>query len=226
MSSFTKRVKGPESISVLEARWEARGNYGVRQLFELISAVTTNNPDAYRYDMFSDNVSFEAVLRQIGKSKRFQAVYVGSHGDKTGLGPVGNGRRRRKPIVSVRDVVETMGRINRSGNIHGAYFSVCSFGQIENLSHLLRPENRTNLKWVAGYSKDVEWLESAAADMLFWSGYLDSNATDPLARAIQGARNLLNLMPDVGNATKHGLGFGVFKWSRTRDRLVFLLDTS
>lgn len=208
----------PNSVAVLERRWETRGNYGVRQLFELISAEVSYNPHAHRYDMFSDAASFRLGLSLITRSKRYQAVYVASHGDPAGLKEHG---KRKTNRVQLAEIVSALQDLNTKGNIHGVYFGVCSFGQPANFQALLCPSNRTNLRWVAGYRKDIEWLESASADMLFWSGYLHSGA-EPLARAICGTANVLRFMPKANTTGREGLGFGAFKWSRDRRQIEAL----
>lgn len=207
-SRATKRVKNAELIAVLEARWEARGNYGIGPLFELISAVSTYNPHAHRYDMFSGAESFRSVLAQVGRLKRFEAIYVASHGNKSGLD---NGPALGEIIDALRDA-------NDDRHIHGAYFSVCSFGQSANVNEILNPLSRTNLQWIVTYERDTDWLESAAADLLFWSGYLDSQ-TLPLKRALRGARRVHNLMPGA----ERSLGWRASKWSRAHKQASPLL---
>ena len=33
-------------------------------------------------------------------------------------------------------------------------------------------ETTTNLNWIAGYTESVDWIDSSAVDMIFWSKYL------------------------------------------------------
>lgn len=205
----------PIDLAVLERRWEDRGNYGVRPIFELIAAVTGYDPHGYRHDMFLDASSFRGGLSKLSRTKRSEAVYVASHGDRAGL----TEHRGRENRVELADIVATLKDENRDGNIRGMYFGVCSFAHATNIEELLCPSNDTNLKWVAGYSKDIPWLESAAADMLFWSGYLHSTA-EPIRRASQGVKNIRRYMPTLDQVA----GFGVFKWSHRNQRVESLLS--
>lgn len=199
-----------KGLAVVEARWESRGNYGVRPLFEMISALTTDtcNPHAIRHDMFYEAKSLEVVLQEITKSRQAEAVYIGSHGE-----PGHINRVTRDELVGI------FRRVNRRGRIAGLYIATCSFARPSSIAALLNPGNVTGLQWVAGYAKDIEWLESAAADMLFWSGYFDSDAKRAVTRAKRGAENLFVHMPKV----QQQLGFGIFKWSSDRDGVTPLI---
>jgi hypothetical protein len=201
-----------QSLAVVEARWESRGNYGVRPLFEMISALTSStcNPHAIRYDMFYEAASLEAVFKALAKTKGTDAVYIASHGDDHKL----NG-------VSPDDLAAILHRVNNRRTIAGLYIAACSYARMSAVSSLLNPDTST-LQWLAGYRKDVSWLESAAADILFWSGYLSCSAKGPLTKAKRGAENLFRYMPNVVDQ----LGFGIFKWSNREGRSVQLFTSA
>lgn len=198
-------------LAVVEARWESRGNYGVRPLFEMISALTTDtcNPHAIRHDMFYEATSLEAVLRDVTRTRRTDAVYIGSHGEQGHI----KGMARN---VSQRDLIGILQRVNGRGRICGLYIGTCLFTRSSSAAALLDPKSCTGLQWIAGYRKEVDWLESAAADILFWSGYFDSDAKCSLTKAKKGADNLFGYMPKA----EHQLGFGIFKWSSERGGVV------
>ena len=200
-----------KGLAVVEGRWESRGNYGVRPLFEMISALTTKslNPHAIRHDMFYEAASLEVVLRDVIKTNATDAVYIGSHGEQDSI----NG-------VSREQLVGILHRVNAGGRIAGLYVATCTFVRLSSVAELLDPESATGLQWIAGYRKEVDWLESAAADILFWSGYFHSSAMQARARAKQGAKNLFGHMPRAAEQ----LGFGVFEWSKERSCVVALLD--
>lgn len=161
--------------------------------------------------MFADASSFRTVLTQIGRSSRFRAVYVASHGHEAGLR---NG-------VQVDDIIDTLRDANSSGHIRGVFLGVCSLGQPATMQEILAPRSGTNLEWLAGYSEEIEWLESAAADLLFWSGYLYSDAKAFTGRAADGVQNLMRFMPNA----QHEFGFGAFKRTENRRSVVSLLDS-
>lgn len=200
-----------KGLAVVEARWESRGNCGVRPLFEMISALTTKslNPHAIRHDMFYEAASLEWVLRDVIRNNGIAAVYVGSHGQRDSI----NG-------VSRDNLVGILRRANARGRIAGLYVATCTFVRPSSAAVLLDPKNATGLQWLAGYRKEVHWLESAAADMLFWSGYLQSAAKRALSNAKEGAENLFLHMPKADDQ----LGFGIFKWSKEREAVVGLFD--
>ncbi|HUE79664.1 MAG TPA: hypothetical protein VMN38_08535 [Sphingomicrobium sp.] len=181
-------------------------------MFEMISALTTKslNPHAIRHDMFYEATSLEVVLRAVAKTNRIDAVYVGSHGEQHNI----NG-------VSRDDLVGILQRVNARRRISGLYIGTCSFVRSSSVGVLLDPKNSTGLQWVAGYRKEVDWLESAAADILFWSGYFDSEAKRAVTKAKEGAKNLFGHMPGADDQ----LGFGIFRWSSDRGRVVKLFDS-
>lgn len=200
-----------KNLAVVEARWESSGNYGVRPLFEMISALTTTppNPHAIRQDMFQESQSLEFVLRDLVKGNDVDAVYVASHGERDSI----NGVPRDELVAILR-------RANARGRVAGLFIAACSFLRSTNIAALLNPNNLTGLQWVAGYQKEVDWLESAAADILFWSGYLHSDGKRALTKAKHGAGNLFCHMPLADSQ----LGFGIFKWSTCRAGVVDLVD--
>ena len=75
----------------------------------------------------------------------------------------------------------------------------------------------TNLDWVAGYANEVNWIDSVAIDIMFWSRYFEQkNINDKrrglnlkhseLQMIIAAAQETRNFVPNIFNA----MGFNVY----------------
>ncbi len=153
-------------LTVVESRWWANGNDSVRPLFETLAGIVEGNPHAVRYDMFAEEKSLTQIVTDIAKSSEIHSIYIAAHGDETSLGGLGETTISR---TVVRNIFRSA---NRKGTVSGLYFGSCLIGTQRNAGFWLKEEPTTGLKWIAGYSVSVNWIDSSAVDMIFWSKYL------------------------------------------------------
>ena len=85
-----------------------------------------------------------------------QALSILIHEGKLKAQDVARALRRRERLI--REL---------TGKLSSLYFGSCLFGTEENLSDLLRAAR--HLTWVAGYEKEVSWVDSTLFDVLVWS---------------------------------------------------------
>lgn len=149
-------------FSVIESRWWEKGNHSVRPLFEAVAAIHYDNPSAFAYDMFADKSSLSVVMNMRGSDKRTEIVYLASHGDEKAIGPSVNNPISR---VEARNILITA---NANKQIKGLFLGTCLTGNADFARFFLENKN-TNLEWVAGYAKSVDWVDGSAIDMIFFS---------------------------------------------------------
>jgi hypothetical protein len=153
-------------LAIIEARWSDYGNNSVRPLFETLAGILDGNPHSVRYDMFVEEASLSQIISDIANKRNFHSLYIGAHGDENsfyGLGDVKIGRAKFRNILK---------SYNTRRSIKGVYFGACSIVTEQNAAFWLTELPSTGLQWIAGYEKEVLWIDSSAVDMIFWSKYL------------------------------------------------------
>jgi hypothetical protein len=104
---------------------------------------------------------------------------------------------------------------NTNGAIAGLYFGSCLVGTPRNASFWLTETPTTGHKWIAGYTKSVDWVDSSAVDMIFWSKYLHERRTNRSRRRDKRSEldmvkhaslEMKKLMPTVFNE----MGFNIY----------------
>jgi hypothetical protein len=114
----------------------------------------------FHYRTFDSGNDIRLWLHSFQKIRRSQAdkiVYVASHGTETGV---------LATLETRIQVDEIIAALKPATSIVGLHLGACSLGRGPVLERILK---ETNLSWVAGYDKEVPWLESTALDLLFWS---------------------------------------------------------
>ena len=136
-------------------------------------------------------------------------IYVAAHGSRGRLGglPDGTGAMNFASFVAA---------LKRVGGVEGVHLGCCEVGNPGNMARLLKRDRRlrkTPCRWVAGYRKYVDWLDSMIVDLLFWRALL----MDPKHNAWAAARKTYREFPKARK-----LGFGVVmtgRAGRLRDTL-------
>lgn len=196
-------------LAVAECRWFDDGNDSVRPLFEVLSGIVENNPHDFRYDMFSEERSLAAVLTDICQDKSLHALYIASHGSENSICGLGDAEISR---TKLRNIIVSS---NKKARLSGLYFGSCLVASRPNADFLLSKTPKSNLSWVAGYGKTVDWIDSSAVDMIFWSKYLHERKRNrsrrkgkksELQMAHHAANEMKTLMPTVFGQ----LGFNVY----------------
>lgn len=196
-------------LAIAECRWWHSGNDSVRPLFETLAGIIEGNPHSVRYDMFSEENSLRYIISDIASLGQYHSLYIASHGSGGAVSGLGSSSISRTVL---RNIFRTA---DPYGTISGIYFGSCLVGNQANAGYWLDP-NMTNLKWVAGYTQSVDWVDSSAIDMIFWSKYLSERKTNRSRRGrsqrseIQmvqhAASEMKRLMPNVFTI----MGFNIY----------------
>ena len=149
-------------FSVVESRWWPNGNHSVRALFEAVASIHYDNPSAFLYDMFADKSSLATVMSMRGCDKRTEVIYLASHGDEANIGP------NAANAISRTEARNIVAAANTNMQIKGLFLGTCLTGNAAAARFFLE-NTSTNLEWVAGYSKSVDWVDGSAIDMIFFS---------------------------------------------------------
>jgi hypothetical protein len=197
-------------LAVIEARWWKDGNDSVRPLFETLAGIVEGNPHHVRYDMFTEEASLSEIISDISVKSGIHSVYIGAHGDDKCIGGLGD-------ATISRTVLRNMFRSsNSSGEIQGLYFGSCLIGTAKNANFWLAKEQKTGLKWPAGYTNSVDWVDSSAVDMIFWSKYLHERKTNRSRK--RGKLSELEMVEKASSAMKklmptvfEQMGFNIYR---------------
>lgn len=110
---------------------------------------------------FYDKSSFGKALECLAKTRYENAlVYIAAHGGKSTIGGVKTG-----------DLLFEVGEVAKSLNVSGVLLGACLAG-----ADTIKMETYTqgtNLRWCAGYSTSVSWLEGTLVDCSILSRMLD-----------------------------------------------------
>ena len=189
-----------KSLAVLEGKWSPKTNISVKSLFDLLSDLNFSSPHEYLYEMFCDDRSLENIIGRMGRARKVKFIYVGAHGTNGSLhAPGGQVTRAR-----LRNILGTLG----PSSIQGLFLGSCLFAQPSNASFLLSPPKGASapLKWLAGYTTEVDWIDSSVLDLLFWNKFLNAGGS-PIRKIESVSADLKRLVPGLIK----DLGFCIYK---------------
>ncbi|QTL05317.1 hypothetical protein J5J86_08530 [Aquabacter sp. L1I39] len=197
-------------LAIVECRWWSVGNDSVRPLFETLAGIVEGNPHDIRYYMFADRSSLNCILGEIGNDKLVHSIYIATHGNETEL----SGLNETK--ISRTELRNSIRNYNSKGHIKGLYFGSCLIANKKNAEFLLL-EGGTRLSWIAGYEQSVDWIDSSAIDMIFWSKYLEerkkhrskkgpNSKKSEIQMVRDAAKEMKNLMPSIFTQ----MGFNIY----------------
>lgn len=199
-------------IAVIEGKWEKHRNLTVKSLFDFVCDLCFDNQHEYHYEMFNNGSAFQEILPRMCRTDNIRNVYIAAHGEEDGiLGSNGD----VISMVRIRNAVRELD--NTDGRLHSIYFGCCLFGNFRNLRDLL--ESSEQLRWIAGYTKKVDFVDSTLLDALFWQYYLYSNETTPLLKITKTYHQLKADAPGL----MHRLGFKVAVRDERRSDPIFEL---
>lgn len=158
------RPRAP-SLTILEGKWFPRKNVSLESLFlPLFSVWAPDGVSPHHYEMFTTADAFrDAMLHAFGGG-RARTVYVAAHGDRHSIkGFHDYGISRAK----VRNALRFVGP---SAVKRGVYFGSCGFATHNNAEFILSECNRVS--WMAGYSSNVDWVDSSVLDLFFLRHFL------------------------------------------------------
>jgi hypothetical protein len=154
-------------IACVEGYWDNwRDDSTVRPLLEILNARTTGF--RYLHRQLSTEEELSSVLSRVGKSPSYALVYFAFHGS--------NGDIYIEDVsVSLERLGEMFGQRYIGRIVH---FSSCSTLKChpDRINAFL---SATGVAMISGYTKDVDWIESAAFELLYfdlWQQYKDIGA--------------------------------------------------
>ena len=196
-------------LAVVESRWWADGNDTVRPLFETLAGIVENNPHSVRYDMFVEEASLSKIISDVANKPDLHSVYIGAHGDDASICGLGDAKISRTVLRNL------FRKANHAGSIVGLYFGSCLVANEKNASFWLMDKPTTGLGWIAGYTTSVDWIDSSAVDMIFWTKYLSERRINrgrkkgkksEIDMVKHASSQMKKLMPSVFNE----LGFNIY----------------
>ncbi|MCX7584887.1 hypothetical protein [Phenylobacterium sp. 58.2.17] len=194
-------------IGVLESRWEAGRNLSLRSVFDLVSACYGLGPDAYEYEMVGARAALAEALIRLSWDAEVEVIYLACHGDEDGRLALHSGE-----FVSRTHLANMLAKCGPA--LKGVYLGTCFSGREDLASFVL--ERCPDIKWIAGYSKEIDYVDSTALDMMFFSKWIASAGVGRrrLRRAVSALRPLAAGLMD--HAEGEGLGFSAFVRSQGR----------
>ena len=185
-------------LAVVESRWWTEGNTSVRALFDTIASIRKGNPDAYHYEMFNNGASLQEIVPRIARKSDIRNLVIATHGDGGGIsGAEGNNRISRAVLRNILASIP-----NRS--LNGLYLGTCSTANLDTVEFLL---NGGRVRWVAGFSEEIGWLQGSAVDLYFWTSYYGSNRAGGERKRIRRVADRMELMRGLCDE----LGFNIFR---------------
>lgn len=187
-------------IGVIESNWQRKSNLSVRGLFDLIANISCDNPNAYHYEIANSEVAIKEAIPRIGSYRECRYLYIAAHGDEKGLGFLNDDRLTRTELRNLlRDIRNTDG-----SKLRGLCLGSCLFGT-DKLADFLFSED-VGVRWIAGYSTEVAWIESSALDLLFFNELISVEGETDIQAINRTAKRLLEVAPGLVKE----LGFGIF----------------
>lgn len=181
-------------LAVIEARWWREGNSSVRGLFDVLADIHEDNPAAYHYEMFNNRASLEEIVRRV--AKRYHNLYVGAHGNWRSICGAEGRNQNNITRTAFRNVIRVSTEQRRS-RMRGLFVGSCKFINETNGRFLLEEnEGRgANLRWVAGYAKSIDFVDSSIVDLFFWNTYFGAEETRERQRIMAVAQKINEFMP-------------------------------
>ncbi len=208
------------SLAIIESRWWSEGNDSVRGFFDTLSALNKLAENDYYYEMFNNGQSMREIFSRM--AQRVSSIYIEGHGDEHNIFGAEALCENSISRARFRNIVRN-GVTQRGGKLDGIYVGSCWFMNEENASFLFRNHdgNSMRIRWLSGYSEEIDFIESTAIDILFWKIYLGSNEGSALDKATEVARKMKTvfkrkyLYEEMGFdifARRHGGGIRSLIW--------------
>lgn len=193
-------------LVVLEGRWQDNRNISVRSLFDLLMDMEFGSIHEYHFEHFATGESLRAIINCFcGPNSRKRYVYIGSHGDENGFS--GSVERVSRTYLNntLRDYL--------GGQIRGIFFGSCLFGNERNAEFFFDSDNGIpqNVRWIAGYGRSVDWIESSVLDILFWKRLFETKRRSESMNEADLISDVCEYLNLVAGGLVTSLEFQVFK---------------
>lgn len=187
-------------LAVVESKWWAGKNTSVAPIFDLISDVFLANPNHYHYEMVSGKAAAKEAIPRIAADPACPVLYIAAHGEPDGIA-WHNGEKLSR--LEFRALLKAI-RATRGAQLAGVYFASCRFLTQDTADFLF--QDAICPWWIAGYSEQVDWLDSTALDMLFFRSLMSQRKGTDLARIKAVASDLDGRCAGLIRE----LGFGIY----------------
>jgi len=187
-------------LAVVESKWWAGKNTSVSPIFDLISDVFLANPNHYHYEMVSGKRAAKEVIPRIAADPHCSVLYIAAHGEPDGIAWHNGDKLSR---LEFRTMLKAI-RATRGSQLSGVYFASCRFMTQETADYLF--QEAVCPWWIAGYSEQVDWLDSTALDMLVFRSLMSRRKGTDLARIKAVAEDLNSRCAGLIRE----LGFGIY----------------
>jgi hypothetical protein len=139
--------------------------------------------------MFNNAAAFKEIFQRLARQDLIHNIYIASHGDENGI------YGSNEEVVTTATIKSIFNSTSADrGRLDSVYFGSCSFSTPSNFLKLL--DGLHDIKWVAGYTGEVDFLESTFLDGLFWNRYL-SEKSAPLKRVESVCKYLKESVPGL-----------------------------
>jgi hypothetical protein len=181
------------NIAILEGKWFDDKNVSVEPLFHVLGDLLYKEAHPYYYHMVDDSSTFSDLINYVFRKRGMKYLHVAAHGDNKGITGTNDGHISRASIKNAFNRVRSPKDGGTYGSlIEGAFFGSCNFMTKDNAKYLL---DSTHVKWVAGYSKNIDWIGSSMVDIIFWQMFLKCKEKRPINRIKCVCDEFTQLMP-------------------------------
>lgn len=195
-------------IAVIESKWWKRSNTSMRGIFELVSDIATDNPSAYHYEMVNTKSAFAEALPRLAQDRQIRYVCLASHGDAGCISFELSQQKINRD--EFRDILVNIEN-TPGATLRGIHVSSCAFVTNDTVQHLF--EGGICVKWISGYRKDVDWLDSSALDLLFFNELLNFEGDETELDAINRTAKRIG---KIAGGLCEELGFGIYTRKKGR----------
>jgi hypothetical protein len=158
-------------IFAIESIWSEKVDRPFPSVGSVFNVIKENAKD-FNYTVLNCNTReelFHSLELAKSNSSKFRTLYFASHGHPYGISL----SYSNKDKISLDELAEALGTDFSLWTIH---FGSCSVLNVKD-SLIKKFMDRTKIKMLTGYGVDVDWMESASFELLFFS-YLTYNYSD------------------------------------------------
>lgn len=192
-----------KSILVLESSWDSKWVQSTSVSPFVSEFAKVIEIESY-HQVFTDKQSFCHWIERFNKQKTVskpKLLYIAAHAESGRI----LGLHKK---INFETIIK---KLKTSKNIHYLHFGSCSIGNEDNLTLLL--DKVKHIKWVAGYNKSVDWIDSTIFDIML----LGRIATrDKKTKGLKSQTIVKDLVENEVTGLADNLGFQfVYRYGKT-----------
>ena len=155
---LTREIAMPQLAVMEPAEWYDDDQItSIKSVLHILSQLENFDPNDFVHSTFVNEASFKATLHYLTGLRQTNYIYIGCHATPW------MDDKLETPAGDCISRTEILNRVNKR-HIRGVFLSVCNSNNIAKYI----AENVGYNTWVAGYGKEVNWIQSCAFEMLFW----------------------------------------------------------